>query len=181
MTVSGGIDLTVGGPAIFPHIPSDILFQSDGKGFWCGSPPPGRRITAPSTGIWCEEPDRPEVWRRSVYVFRRRSLGFPFFDTFDLPDQNQTAAARNVSTVSTQALTLMNNPFVLNQAELFAARLEREAPGDLDAQIDLAYLIALTRKPSDMEREIARGLATEQSLVDFTHVMMNLNEFLYLR
>ena len=181
MTVSGGIDLRVGGPAIFPHIPSDILFQSDGKGFWCGSPPPGRRITAPSTGIWCEEPDRPEVWRRSVYVFRRRSLGFPFFDTFDLPDQNQTAAARNVSTVSTQALTLMNNPFVLNQAELFAERLEREAPGDLDAQIDLAYLIALTRKPTDMEREVARGLAMEQSLVDFTHVMMNLNEFLYLR
>ncbi len=181
MTVSGGIDLTVGGPAIFPHIPSDILFQSDGKGFWCGSPPPGRRITAPSTGIWCEEPDRPEVWRRSVYVFRRRSLGFPFFDTFDLPDQNQTAAARNVSTVSTQALTLMNNPFVLNQAELFAERIEREAPGDLDAQIDLAYLIALTRKPTDMEREVARSLAMEQSLVDFTHVMMNLNEFLYLR
>ncbi len=181
MTVSGGIDLTVGGPAVFPHIPSDILFQSDGKGFWCGNPPAGQRITAPSTGFWCEEPDRPEVWRRSVYVFRRRSLGFPFFDTFDLPDQNQTAAARNVSTVSTQALTLMNNPFVLNQAELFAARLEREAPGDLDAQIDLAYLIALTRKPTDAEREVARGLATEQSLVDFTHVMMNLNEFLYLR
>ena len=181
MTVSGGIDLTVGGPAVFPHIPSDILFQSDGKGFWCGSPPAGQRITAPSTGFWCEEPDRPEVWRRSVYVFRRRSLGFPFFDTFDLPDQNQTAAARNVSTVSTQALTLMNNPFVLNQAELFAERLERAAPGDLDAQIDLAYLIALTREPTDAEREVARGLATEQSLVDFTHVMMNLNEFLYLR
>ena len=181
MTVSGGIDLTVGGPPVFPHIPADILFQSDGKGFWCGSPPAGQRITAPSTGFWCEEPDRPEVWRRSVYVFRRRSLGFPFFDTFDLPDQNQTAAARNVSTVSTQALTLMNNPFVLNQAELFAERLEREAPGDLEAQIDLAYLIALTRKPTDAEREVARGLATEQSLVDFTHVMMNLNEFLYLR
>ena len=181
MTVSGGIDLTVGGPPVFPHIPADILFQSDGKGFWCGNPPPGRRITAPATGIWCEEPDRPEVWRRSVYVFRRRSLGFPFFDTFDLPDQNQTAAARNVSTVSTQALTLMNNPFVLNQAELFAERLEREAPGDLDAQIELAYLVALTREPTDAEREIARGLAAGQSLVDFTHVMMNLNEFLYLR
>ncbi len=181
MTVSGGIDLTVGGPPVFPHIPADILYQSDGKGFWCGNPDPGRRITAPATGIWCEEPDRPEVWRRSVYVFRRRSLGFPFFDTFDLPDQNQTAAARNVSTVSTQALTLMNNPFVLNQAELFALRLEREAPGDVDAQIERAYLIALTRKPTEAEREIARGLVAEQSLVDFTHVMMNLNEFLYLR
>ena len=181
MTVSGGIDLTVGGPPVFPHIPADILFQSDGKGFWCGNPEPGRRITAPATGIWCEEPDRPEVWRRGVYVFRRRSLGFPFFDTFDLPDQNQTAAARNVSTVSTQALTLMNNPFVLNQAELFAERLEREAPGGLDAQIELAYLVALTREPTGAEREIARGLAAEQSLAAFTHVMMNLNEFLYLR
>ena len=181
MTVSGGIDLTVGGPGVFPHIPADILFQSDGKGFWCGSPEPGRRITAPATGIWCEEPDRPEVWRRSVYVFRRRSLGFPFFDTFDLPDQNQTAAARNVSTVSTQALTLMNNPFVLNQAQLFADRLERETPGDVDAQIARAYLIALTRQPTDSEMAIARELIAEQSLVDFTHVMMNLNEFLYLR
>ena len=181
MTVSGGIDLTVGGPPIFPHVPADILFQSDGKGFWCGNPEPGRRITAPATGIWCEEPDRPEVWRRSVYVFRRRSLGFPFFDTFDLPDQNQTAAARNVSTVSTQALTLMNNPFVLNQAALFAERLEREAPGDVDRQIELAYLIALTREPAATEREVARGLIAGQSLVDFTHVMMNLNEFLYLR
>ena len=139
------------------------------------------RITAPATGIWCEEPDRPEVWRRSVYVFRRRSLGFPFFDTFDLPDQNQTAAARNVSTVSTQALTLMNNPFVLNQAQLFADRLEREAPGDGDAQIERAYLIALTRRPTDAEAGIARALVSEQSLVDFAHVMMNLNEFLYLR
>ena len=176
MTVSGGIDLTVGGPAVFPHIPEDILRQSDAKGFWCGNPPAGRRI-----GVWCVEPDRPEVWRRSVYVFRRRSLGFPFFDTFDLPDQNQTAAARNVSTVSTQALTLMNNPFVLNQAALFAERLEQAAPGDLDRQIDLAYRIALTRPPSDDEIEVARALATEQSLVDFTHVMMNLNEFLYLR
>ena len=181
MTVSGGIVLTVGGPAIFPHIPSDILVQSDGKGFWCGSPDPGRRITAPATGIWCEEPDRPEVWRRSAYVFRRRSLGFPFFDTFDLPDQNQTAAARNVSTVSTQALTLMNNPFVLNQAQLFTDRLEREAPGDIDRQIERAYLIALTRQPTDAEMTIARDLIADQSLVDFTHVMMNLNEFLYQR
>ena len=104
MTVSGGIDLTVGGEPIFPYIPQDILDASQGK------------------GIWLNQPDGPDVWRRSVYVYRRRSLGFPFFDTFDLPDQNQTAAARNVSTVATQALTLMNNVFVLNQADLFDKR-----------------------------------------------------------
>ena len=163
MTVSGGIDLTVGGPPIFPHIPEEILRVSAEKGFWDN------------------QPDGPEVWRRSVYVYRRRSLGFPFFDTFDLPDQNQTAAARNVSTVATQALTLMNNQFVLGQAALFADRLEREAPGDLDRQVDLAYRIALTRSPTADEADVARALVTEQSLVDLTHVMLNLNEFLYLR
>ena len=163
MTVSGGIDLTVGGEPIFPYIPEEILETSQGKGHWDN------------------QPDGPDVWRRSVYVYRRRSLGFPFFDTFDLPDQNQTAAARNVSTVPTQALTLMNNEFVLRQAALFADRLEREAPGDLDRQIDLAYRIALTRAPAVDEAEVARALATEQSLVDLTHVMLNLNEFLYLR
>ncbi|MCH2279997.1 MAG: DUF1553 domain-containing protein, partial [Vicinamibacterales bacterium] len=73
MTVSGEIDLTVGGKPIFPHVPDDVLATSKGKGHWDN------------------QPDGPEVWRRSVYVFRRRSLGFPFFDTFDLPDQNQTA------------------------------------------------------------------------------------------
>ena len=92
MTVSGGIDLTVGGPPVFPYVPEEILKASTEKGHWDN------------------QPDGPEVWRRSVYVYRRRSLGFPFFDTFDLPDQNQTAAARNVSTVATQALTLMKQP-----------------------------------------------------------------------
>ena len=162
MTVSGGIDLTVGGPPVFPYVPEEIL-KASGK------------------GIWNNQPDGPDVWRRSVYVYRRRSLGFPFFDTFDLPDQNQTAAARNVSTVATQALTLMNNQFVLGQAELFAERLESAAPDDLDQQIDLAYTIALTRSPTAEEAALARALSTEQSLVDLTHVMLNLNEFLYLR
>ena len=181
MTVSGGIDLAVGGPPVFPHVPEDILRTSGAKGLWCGSPPDGGPVVAPHVGIWCVEADRPETWRRSVYVYRRRSLGFPFFDTFDLPDQNQTAAARNVSTVSTQALTLLNNPFVLNQARLFAERLEREAPGDVNGQIELAYRIALTRPPTPAEASVAAELVAGQSLADFTHVMLNLNEFLYLR
>lgn len=163
MTVSGGIDLTVGGEPIFPYIPQDILDASQGK------------------GIWLNQPDGPDVWRRSVYVYRRRSLGFPFFDTFDLPDQNQTAAARNVSTVATQALTLMNNEFVLNQAELFAKRLENEAPNDVDRQIELAYRIALSRSPSVDEAAVAKDLVVDRSLSDLTNVILNLNEFLYLR
>ena len=162
MAVAGSIDLTVGGPPVFPFVPEEILKSQ-------------------AHGRWDEQPDGPHAWRRSVYVYRRRSLGLPFFDTFDLPDQNVTAAARNVSTVPTQALTLINNPFVVGQAQLFANRLEREAPDDLTGQIDLAYRIALTRPPTGEESAVARELVEQQSLVDFAHVMMNLNEFLYVR
>jgi hypothetical protein len=162
MTASGGIDLTVGGPPIFPYIPEEIL-------------------AGQAHGRWDNQPDGPAAWRRSVYVYRRRSLVFPFFETFDLPDQGVTTASRNVSTVATQALTLMNNPFVLGQAELFAERLEQAAPNDMAAQIDLAYRIALTRSPTSAEMEIASELVGARSLVDLTHVIFNLSEFLYLR
>ena len=77
----------------------------------------------PNTIHLCEVPkpgvDGPGVWRRSVYVYRRRGLAFPMFQVFDLPEQNVTAGARTVSTVPTQALTLLNDPFVLRQAQLF--------------------------------------------------------------
>ena len=52
---------------------------------------------------------------------------------------NLTAGARNVSTVPTQALTLLNNPFVLREAELLAERIKSEVPDDPVKQIDLGY------------------------------------------
>jgi len=162
MSTSGAIDLSFGGPPVFPFVPEEVLRSQ-------------------AHGTWRNQPDGPEVWRRSVYVYRRRSLGFPFFDTFDLPDQNVTAAARDVSTVPTQALTLLNNPFVLRQAQLFASRLEQMSPNDPTRQIELAYRIALTRPPTAKEATIAQALVSERSLNDLTHVLFNLNEFLYQR
>ncbi len=163
MASSGGIDLTVGGRPIFPFIPQEIL------------------DTAVLFGRWDNQADGPEVWRRSLYVYRRRTLTFPFFETFDLPDQNITAAYRNTSTVAPQALTLMNNPFVLGQAELFANRIAESAPYDIDRQIELIYRTALTRAPSETETEIGRQLVSQGSLQDLTHVVFNLSEFLYRR
>ena len=162
MAVSGGLDPTLGGPPVFPFIPERILASQ-------------------KNGVWDNPPDGPDVWRRSAYVYRRLALSYPFFETFDLPDQNQTAGARNVSSVATQALTLLNNESVMRQAELFAERLNAAAPDDLDRQVSLAYQIALTRTPRPEEAEVARGLVTDQSLVALTHVLFNLNEFRYMR
>jgi len=128
-------------------------------------------------GKWKNTPEGPAAWRRGVYVYRRRSLPYPMFDTFDHPDMNITAGARNVSTVPTQALTLLNNPFVLSQARFLADRVSREAR-DPAAQVSLAYQIALARPATEGETRIGVDLITKQSLSAFTHVLLNLDEFI---
>jgi hypothetical protein len=163
LAVSGTINLKMGGPAIFPNVPDAIL------------------DTEKTKGTWRNEPDGPNAWRRSIYVYQRRSLPFPMFETFDHPDMNLTAAQRNISTVPTQALTLLNNPFVLRQAELLAQRITSQAPDDLARQIDLGYQYALGRPATDLEKSLAMATVKGKSLVDFTHVLLNLSEFLYMR
>ena len=78
-------------------------------------------------------------------------------------------------------MTLLNDAFVLRHAELFADRVKREAGNDPAKQIDLAYRIALTRPPTQAELAIGLDAARTGSLVDFTHVLLNVNEFVYAR
>jgi hypothetical protein len=75
----------------------------------------------------------------------------------------------------------LNNPFVLRQADALAQRVATEAGSDLAAQIDLAYQYALARPATASERAIALNMLKEHSLADFTHVLLNLSEFLYMR
>ncbi len=162
LAVSGGLNRKMEGPPVFPVLPKDILQSM-------------------TNGIWKQKDDSAEVWRRSVYIYRKRGLPMPLLEVFDLPNQNLTCGARNITTVPTQALALMNNEFILKQADLFAQRLAEGAPGDAGKQIEAAYQIALSRAPKGEEREIALGFLKEHTLNDFAHVMLNLNEFLYVR
>ena len=161
LAAGGNINLAVGGEPIFPFIPKDIL-------------------AGQYRGKWVNTPEGPAAWRRGVYVYQRRSLPYPMFDAFDHPDMNVTAGARHVSTVPTQALTLLNNPFVVSQATFLADRVSREA-SDPPSQVRLAYRIALARPPTDAEIAIGTDLIVNRSLASFTHVVLNLDEFLYMR
>jgi hypothetical protein len=161
LAAGGNINLEIGGEPIFPYIPKDVLASQ-------------------YRGKWVNTPEGPAAWRRGVYVYQRRSLPYPMFDTFDHPDMNATAGARHVSTVPTQALTLLNNPFVLSEATFLAARVSRQAR-DPHSQVDLAYRIALARPATQTEIAIGMDLIRKQSLASFTHVVLNLDEFLYMR
>ncbi len=159
---SGALNRTMEGPPVFPPLPADVLHSM-------------------KHGIWNNQEEGPQVWRRSVYVYRKRGLPFPLFEVFDLPDQNTTCGRRNVSTVPTQALTLMHNGFVLAQSRRLGERIAREAPAERARQIELAYEIALSRPPTEEERRLGMDFLERHTLADLAHVLVNLNEFIYLR
>src|SRR5260370_25476775 len=101
------------------------------------------------------------------------------FEVFDLPDQNITCSRRNVSTVPTQALTLLNDDFVLRQAQLFANRVAEAAPNDLRAQIRMAYEIGLSRSPTSEEMRLPFEFLGLHKLADLEPSTFHFNVISY--
>ena len=164
LATAGTLDRTIGGPAIFPYIDPD-LFEKSSKRDWRGLPD-----------------SDPATWRRSLYVFSKRSIRYPMFETFDQPNLVNSTDRRNRTTIATQALILMNNPMVRFQAGQFAERVKKEAGPDATKQVARAIEIALGRPADAVERK--RGLefiktGGPEGLAQFCHVLLNLNEFVY--
>jgi hypothetical protein len=186
LAASGKLDLTMYGPGVKPRIHPSV-------------------IATGSTPKWpVVEKEGPEHWRRSVYVFVKRSVLLPMMEGFDAPTATQTCERRLTTTVPTQALQLLNDEFTNEQAEYMAQRLQRDAGADLAAQVDRAWRLAFSRPASSGELENALefvrrqqaqhaarpesgGAAAEaasesarRALADLCHVLFNANEFVYV-
>jgi hypothetical protein len=184
LDASGDLNRQAGGPPFFPSIPVSV------------------RADQPR-GVWELTKEGPDTWKRSVYAYVKRGLKYPMFEVYDQPDLNITCERRAVSTVPTQALTMLNNEFMLIEAGHFAQRVLKEAGADLAAQVKATYHIALGREPARHELETnliflkkqisEAGLRPAQSpmpdagqaalsaLTDLAHVVLNLNEFMYIQ
>ncbi len=98
--------------------------------------------------------------RRAVYLPILRNRLHEMLAVFDFPDPNLSIGRRTTSTLSTQALYLMNSPLVLDQATAAARRLldEKQPDGtrwDDESRLSLLYVRALGRAPNDVERKLA--------------------------
>jgi hypothetical protein len=131
--------------------------------------------------------------RRSVYLTVKRSRPVPILQLFDSPEAIQSIGQRQVTTVPTQALALMNSPFVRKQAELLAKRVRPSATVELPAAVEAAYRTALGRKPTAAEKERALAFvprlaesygkgepATARAFADFCQVLLCSNDFVYV-
>ncbi len=128
--------------------------------------------------------------RRSIYTKFKRNTPDPLLDVFDAPEGINSTAQRNVTTTPPQALLMFNSPFMVGQAKAFVARLEREKSDD---PIERAYRLAFGRSATREEKTHAEAFLREQmsrlapqadapqrAFVDFCHVLLNANEFLYV-
>ncbi len=173
LAVSGNINLAMFGPSVYPEIPKEVLAAQSR---------PGKD--------WYTERMTPEdVCRRSIYINVKRSLIYPLFASFDLPETDRASAMRFASTQPTQALGMMNGPLVNQQATVLAARVRREAGNDPKAFARRLFSLVLQRPPVDDEiaegtrlltKFAKRGLTPEQAQKYLCLMALNLDEFLYL-
>lgn len=96
---------------------------------------------------------------RSVFLMVQRLHPHPYLSLFNGPDTSASTASRDQSTVSLQALYLLNNPFVHDQAARFARQIEQATPGTPE-RITLAYERAFGHPPTPAEQERAQSFLT---------------------
>ncbi len=92
--------------------------------------------------------------RRSIYVPLFRNTLMDVFEAFDVANPNVVTGRRNETTLPTQALYLLNSPFVNEGARLAGSRIKRIGNTDVE-RLRLAYRLMLGREPSVAEVEVA--------------------------
>lgn len=122
----------------------------------------------------------PEHWRRMVYVYKVRMEQDATFGAFDCPDAGQAAAKRARSTTALQALNLLNSPFIIQQANLMADRLQKEVGDDTHAQIRRAFQLTFGRAPTEMELKSTLQFVEKHGLPALCRVLFNTNELLFV-
>ena len=138
-------------------------------------------------------PVTPEQNRRAIYILNRRSFRFPFFEAFDPPNTATSCPSRQTTTVPAQALTLLNNRIVGEQARAMAGRLSLGA-GNRESFVQRAWLLAYSRAANEGELRLALEFiaraeaahlnsgatdARTAALVEFCIGVMNTTEFIY--
>jgi hypothetical protein len=122
----------------------------------------------------------PDEFRRMVYQFKPRLQQDGTFGVFDCPDGTGVAPKRLASTTPLQALNLLNDEFIHDQADRFAARLRKEAGEKPADQVRRAFLLVFGREPTPAEAAAAVKLIEQHGAATLSRALFNANEFLRL-
>lgn len=126
-----------------------------------------------------------------------------------MPDTHESCGRRNITNTAPQALTMLNGKVTYEWSQAFAARVLKAAGADDNAQVEQAYRLAYGRRPDGSEKDTALTFFVQHgklladrtarneaialpaelpagvdsahaaALVDFCHMLLNSNEFVY--
>ena len=134
LSVSGLIHHKLGGPSVIPPVPKNVLDYN---------------YVYPSYWKPAEGDDR---YRRAVYGFRKRSMPDPAMSSFDSPNGDLSCARRERSNTPLAALTGLNETIFVEAARALALRVLREGGSNDESQVQYAYLLCVSRLPTDGEK-----------------------------
>jgi hypothetical protein len=134
--------------------------------------------------------------RRSIYIEVRRNFLDPMMSTFDRPPPSTAFGKRTVTNVPSQSLMLLNDPFVVKEAEEMAKKLLSEKIATPAERIQWIYQRSLARNATKEEiadaaafmsqlknTYAAKGIKGNIELTiwkDYIHSVFNFKEFIYL-
>jgi mono/diheme cytochrome c family protein len=125
------------------------------------------------------DPDDPSSHRRSIYRFIVRSQPDPFMTTLDCADSSQSVPRRDETVTALQALSLLNNKFMLRMAEHFTERIESTSD-DKAEQVEQALRLVTGRPPTKEQLEILLAYSEEFGTANLCRLLFNLNEFVFV-
>jgi hypothetical protein len=165
LSVSGLLDLKLGGPSVVPPFPKGLLEQ---------------RFTNEALRL-----PGPDHHRRGIYIHVQRTLTHPSLAAFDVADGNQACIRRDRSITPIQALTLLNDPVFTECAQALGARLRKSSP-NRDERLRLGFRLCCGRAPAAeelavlvqlVESQRRLGASDEQAWAGVARALLNLEEF----
>ncbi len=125
--------------------------------------------------------DDPVLNRRTIYRFTPRGGRSALLDSLDCPDPSAATPRRSVTSTPLQALSLLNNDFVVRLSNDFADRALAQSSGQLEQQITWMFWEVLSRAATAEEISAASELAGKHGLSAVARALLNSNEFLIVQ
>ena len=139
---SGLLDPYMGGEGVKPYQPG---------GLWSA-------LMHPASNTKKYERDTGEkIYRRSLYVYWKRTCPHPMLTLFDAPSRESACVKRSRTNTSLQSLGLLNETQRIEMSRMLAERLIHEADDDA-SRLDLLFTLLACRKPTDVERSACMKL-----------------------